>query len=169
LTHGHHTASAILAQEAFKAAADPKRFPEQLAWVKPWQATRLVWNTSPFFFQNRNQPFDPTGLTSLEAGGFAPLLGKAFTEIAAASLSMHKSQGVGSPPRRGARKEYFKLLEGAPMTDALFSGIDTTWRRVPKSEAIAEKAKQLLATFSATDPSASVPKLLELRKELSKA
>ncbi len=58
-THGHHTASAILAQEAFSAAADPNRFPEQLAFVKPWQATRLVWNTSPFFFTNRNLPFDP--------------------------------------------------------------------------------------------------------------
>src|SRR5213075_1835951 len=87
LTHGHHTASAILAQEGFKAAADPTRFPEQLKWVKPWQATRLVWNTSPFFFQNRNQPFDPAGLSILETGGFAPLLGKAFTEIAAASLA----------------------------------------------------------------------------------
>src|SRR5436305_231055 len=69
LTHGHHTASAILAREAFHAAADPKRFPEQLAFVKPWQATRIVWNTSAFFFQNRNQPFDPTGLTSLEPAG----------------------------------------------------------------------------------------------------
>src|SRR5574338_242036 len=75
-THGHHTASAILATEAFSAAADPKRFPEQLAFVKPWQATRLVWNTSPFFFRNRNIPFDPTGLTVLEAGGYNPLLGK---------------------------------------------------------------------------------------------
>src|SRR5256714_8828602 len=168
-THGHHAASAILAREAFQAADDPKRFPEQLASVEVWKPTRLVWNTSPFFFQNRNIPFDPVGLTILEAGGFSPLLGKAFTEIAAAALSMHKSQGVGSPPRRGARKEYFKPLEGAPMTDALFSGIDTTWKRVPKSEAIAEKAKQLLATFSPADPSASVSKLLELRKELSKA
>jgi LmbE family N-acetylglucosaminyl deacetylase len=73
-THGHHTASAILAQEAFSAAADPNRFPEQLAFVKPWQATRLVWNTSPFFFTNRNLPFDPTGLTAMEAGGYNPLL-----------------------------------------------------------------------------------------------
>src|SRR5437763_6213478 len=169
LTHGHHTASAILVQEAFKAAADPKRFPEQLAWVKPWQATRLVWNTSPFFFQNRNQAFDPTGLTILEAGGFAPLLGKAFTEIAAASLSMHKSQGVGSPPRRGTRKEYFKVLEGAPITSELFDGVDTTWSRVPKSEAIAQKVKQLLATFVPADPAASIPKLLELRSALRQA
>src|SRR4051812_36254917 len=88
LTHGHHTASAILAREAFHAAADASRFPEQLAFAKPWQATRIVWNTSAFFFQNRNQPFDPTGLMNLEAGGFNPLIGKAFTEIAAASLSM---------------------------------------------------------------------------------
>src|SRR5438270_11256467 len=91
LTHGHHTASAILAEEAFAAASDPNRFPEQLRFVKPWRATRLVWNTSPFFFSNRNLPFDPTGLTTLEAGGYNPLLGKAYTEIAAASLSMHIS------------------------------------------------------------------------------
>src|SRR5436309_7294428 len=167
LTHGHHTASAILAQEAFTAAADPKRFPEQLAWVKPWQATRLVWNTSPFFFQNRNQVFDPTGLTSLEAGGFAPLLGKAFTEIAAASLSMHKSQGVGSPPRRGARKEYFKLLEGEPMTSALFDGVDTSWSRVANSESVAAKIRQIISEFHPADPAASVAELLQLRQALS--
>jgi LmbE family N-acetylglucosaminyl deacetylase len=165
-THGHHTASAILAREAFQAAGDPKRFPEQLASVEVWKPPRLVWNTSPFFFSNRNLPFDPAGLTTLEAGGFSPLLGKAFTEIAAASLSMHKSQGVGSPPRRGARKEYFKLLEGTPMKEALFDGIDTTWERVPKSEAVTEKVKQLLATFVPADPAASVPKLLELRRAL---
>src|SRR5256885_3220997 len=166
-THGHHTASAILAREAFQAAADPKRFPEQLASVEVWKPTRVVWNTSPFFFQNRNIPFDSAGLTTLEAGGFSPLLGKAFTEIAAASLSMHKSQGVGSPPRRGASKEYFKLLEGAPMTNGLFDGIDTAWTRVPKSEAIAEKVKQLLASYAPADPAALVPKLLELRKSVS--
>jgi LmbE family N-acetylglucosaminyl deacetylase len=166
-THGHHTASAILAREAFQAAGDPKRFPEQLAFVEVWKPARLVWNTSPFFFSNRNLPFDPTGLATMEAGGFNPLLGKAFTEIAAASLSMHKSQGVGSPPRRGARKEYFKVLEGAPITNGLFDGVDTTWSRVPKSEAIAGKVKQVIAAFVPADPAASIPKLLELRKALA--
>ena len=68
LTHGHHTASAILALEAFSAAGDPNRFPEQLAFVKPWSPKRLVWNTSPFFFTNRNLPFDPTGLTRFGSG-----------------------------------------------------------------------------------------------------
>ena len=166
-THGHHTASAILAQEAFSAAADPNRFPEQLAFVKPWQATRLVWNTSPFFFTNRNLPFDPTGLTVLEAGGYNPLLGKAYTEIAAASLSMHKSQGVGSPPRRGARKEYFKLLEGQPMTSSLFEGIDTSWSRVANSESVASQIREIISKFNPADPAASVPGLLKLQQAMS--
>ena len=166
-THGHHTASAILAQEAFSAAADPNRFPEQLAFLKPWQATRLVWNTSPFFFTNRNLPFDPTGLMVLEAGGYNPLLGKAYTEIAAASISMHKSQGVGGAPRRGVRKEYFKPLEGQPMTSSLFEGVDTTWSRVANSESVAAQIRQIISKFNPADPAASVPELLKLRQTMS--
>ena len=166
-THGHHTASAILAQEAFSAAADPNRFPEQLTFVKPWQATRLVWNTSPFFFTNRNLPFDPTGLTAMEAGGYNPLLGKAYTEIAAASISMHKSQGVGGAPRRGERKEYFKPLKGQPMTTSLFEGIDTTWSRVADSESVAAQLRQIISKFNPADPAASVPDLLKLRQTMS--
>jgi LmbE family N-acetylglucosaminyl deacetylase len=40
--HGHHQASAILGKEAYEAAGDPSRFPEQLKWVKPWRARRLM-------------------------------------------------------------------------------------------------------------------------------
>jgi len=166
-THGHHTASAILATEAFAAAADPNRFPEQLAFVKPWQAKRLVWNTSPFFFSNRNIPFDPTGLTVLEAGGYNPLLGKAYTEIAAASISMHKSQGVGGLPRRGARKEYFKPLKGQPMTAGLLEGVDTTWSRVANSESVATEIRQIISKFNPADPAASLPDLFKLRQAIS--
>ncbi len=166
-THGHHTASAILAGEAFSAAADPNRFPEQLALVKPWQATRLVWNTSPFFFTNRNLPFDPTGLTVLEAGGYNPLLGKTYTEIAAASISMHKSQGVGGLPRRGARKEYFKPLKGQPMTSSLFEGVDTSWSRVPNSESVATEIREITSKFNPADPAASVSDLLKLRQAMN--
>jgi putative NADH-flavin reductase len=44
-THGHHTASAILAVEAFKVCGDAKAFPEQLAeGLKPWQPKRVLWN-----------------------------------------------------------------------------------------------------------------------------
>jgi len=168
LTHGHHTASAILATEAFPAAGDPKKFSDQLALVKPWQPKRLVWNTSPFFFSNRKLPFDPTGLTTMEAGGYNALLGKAYTEMAAASLSMHKSQGVGSPARRGQRTEYFKGLAGEPMNGGLFDGVDTSWTRVANSTAVATKISTAIANFRPSDPSASVPELLEVRDELDR-
>src|SRR5262245_33941549 len=166
-THGHHTASAILATEGFSAAADPNRFPEQLAFVKPWQATRLVWNTAPFFFTNRNLPFDPTGLTVLEAGGYNPLLGKSYTEIAAASISMHKSQGVGGLPRRGSRKECFKPLKGQPMTSALFEGVDTNWSRVPNSESVATEIRQIISKLNPADPAEYVTELFMLVQWLS--
>ena len=168
LTHGHHTASAILATEAFPAAGDSKKFPDQLALVKPWQPKRLVWNTSPFFFSNRKIPFDPTGLTTLEAGGFNALLGKAYTEMAAASVSMHKSQGVGSPARRGARTEYFKSLAGEPMNGGLFDGVDTSWARVANSTAVAATISKVIAGFRPSDPAASVPGLIAVRDELDK-
>ncbi len=166
-THGHHTASAQLALEAFQAAADPERFPEQLGDVQPWQATRLLWNTSAFFFRARNLPFDPTGLIEIEAGGYQPLLGKSYPEIAAASRTMHKSQGFGVSIERGSDKEYFKLLAGQPVEGAnLFSGIETGWGRVPNGKIIGEKVSAILRDYRATEPSASVPALLELRKQL---
>jgi hypothetical protein len=166
-THGHHTASARLAQEAFRAAGDAKRFPEQLKFVRPWQPTRLLWNSwAAFRAQSRNQPFDPTGLISLEAGGYQPLLGKSYPEIAAASRSMHKSQGFGVEINRGERKEYFKFLDGKPIKGdgGIFDGIDTTWARLPKTSGVGEKIRDILLHYDATQPSASVPALLELRK-----
>lgn len=53
--HGHHTASGILANEAYAAAADPNRFPEQLQFVKVWQAKRVLWNTFNFGGTNTTQ------------------------------------------------------------------------------------------------------------------
>lgn len=166
-THGHHTASAQLAVGAFKIAADPKRFPEQLKYVQPWQPTRLLWNTSSFFFRARNIPFDATGLILLDAGGYQPLLGTSYAEIDAASRTMHKSQGFGVSIERGEQKEYFKFLEGKPVeSENLFSGVDTTWTRVPKAGELTEKIRTLVASYDLKQPSASVEGLLELRKSL---
>ncbi|HEY1582582.1 MAG TPA: PIG-L family deacetylase [Chthoniobacterales bacterium] len=167
-THGHHTASAILAGEAFRAAADPKRFPEQLQFVQPWQPTRLLWNSwESFRARQRNQTPDFTGLIGLEAGGYQPLLGKSYPEIAAASRSMHKSQGFGVEVERGGRKEYFKFLDGKPVgDDDIFSGIDTTWSRVPKAAGVGEKIQQILQNFDDTQPWKSIPALLAVRKIL---
>ncbi|MEO6871299.1 MAG: PIG-L family deacetylase [Chthoniobacterales bacterium] len=164
-THGHHTASARLAGEAFRAAADPKRFPEQLKYVQPWQPTRLFWNSWQNF---HHENFNPAGMIALEAGGYQPLLGKSYPEIAAASRSMHKSQGFGAEIRRGERKEYFKFLDGKPVVGdgGIFGGIDTTWSRVPKGAEVSAKIHEVVKHFDANQPSASVPALLDLRKTL---
>src|SRR6201996_1566082 len=69
--HGHHTSSAILAQEAFSAAADPTKFPEQLQYVKPWQAKRLLWNT--FNFGSVNTTSD--NQLKVDVGGYNTYLG----------------------------------------------------------------------------------------------
>ncbi len=162
-THGHHTSSAILAQEAFQLAADPKKFPEQLKLVEPWQPTRLFWNASSFFFRARNVPFDETGLLKIEAGGYQPLLGKSYPEIAAASRTMHKSQGFGAGIERGERTEYFKFLDGKAVENGdLFSGIDTTWNRVKGGSEIAARIDAIIGRYEMKMPAASVPALLEL-------
>src|SRR5438067_1493359 len=111
--HGHHTASAILAVEAFNAAGDPTKFPEQLKYVNAWLPKRLFWNR---FSWVDVKPDDPSVAKSLriDLGAFNPLLGRAYTEIAAESRSMHKSQGFGSAERRGTITTYYDLLAGEP-------------------------------------------------------
>src|SRR5690606_40132132 len=54
-THGHHTASAMLSLEAFEAAADEKKFQNQLNKVKVWQPKRLFFNPSWFFYGSQDR------------------------------------------------------------------------------------------------------------------
>jgi LmbE family N-acetylglucosaminyl deacetylase len=163
-THGHHTASARLTSEAFKIAGDGRRFPKQLKEVEPWQPARLLWNSWQSF---RPEKFDPRGYIALEAGGYQPLLGKSFPEIAAASRSMHKSQGFGAEIRRGERKEYFKFLDGKPVASGgIFEGVDTSWARVEGGRPVAAKINDILKHFEATQPYKSIPALLDLRRQL---
>jgi LmbE family N-acetylglucosaminyl deacetylase len=124
--HGHHTASAILAEEAFEAAADPKKFPNQLRYVSAWQVKRLFWNTFNFGGTNTTAPDQ----LKIDVGVYNALLGKGHGEIAADSRSMHKSQGFGSAKGRGSSLEYFKLLKGDTVSNDLFEGIDQSWLRL---------------------------------------
>jgi LmbE family N-acetylglucosaminyl deacetylase len=164
-THGHHTASAILALEAFKEAGDPKAFPEQ--HLKPWQPERIVWNGSSF---ERDKP-GGTNQISIDSGGKDPITGEAFVEIAARSRAMHKTQGLGNfrgmGTGGGPRMERFNLLAGSPMTHDIMDGLDTTWNRVPGGAPIGQQADDIIARFDAQNPSASVPSLLELRGKLA--
>jgi LmbE family N-acetylglucosaminyl deacetylase len=158
--HGHHTASAMLAEEAFTAAADPAKFPEQLQYVTPWPAKRIFWNR--FSFGAPIDPNDPSVAKSLrvDLGTFNPLLGRAYTEIAAQSRSQHKSQGFGSAERRGTVINYYDLRFGAPATSDLFEGIDTSWSRYPGGEKVGALLQRAADGFDKNNPAASVPLLI---------
>jgi LmbE family N-acetylglucosaminyl deacetylase len=163
-THGHHTASAILAEEAFKAAADPRRFTEQLSSLQVWQAKRLLWNTSSWFF--REQQFDTTGLVKLNMGGFNPLLGKSYTELAAESRSKHRSQGFGAALTRESSVEYLKPIISPPADNELFSGITTSWARVEGGQKIAGLLAQANRQFNPLAPWELMPLFIELHKAM---
>ncbi len=162
-THGHHTASTVLALEAFKLAGDPKAFPEQ--GLKPWQPVRIVWNESLY----QKEDVSEAQQVRIAVGGNDPVTGELFTDIAASSRSMHKTQGFGNftiPGRRGPRFEAFQLLDGKPMTNDVLDGVDTMWSRVSGGAKIGELADQIIAQFDSQNPAASVPNLLKLRQEL---
>ncbi len=161
--HGHHTASAILAEEAFKLAGDPEKFKEHFKYgVKPWKAKRLLWNS--FNFGNTNT--QSADQFKMDAGGFNALLGKSYGEIAAESRSQHKSQGFGVPRSRGTQLEYFKTIEGnAPVTE-LLDGIQTGWDRVNNS-ALKNLIDTIIKNYSFVAPENSVPRLVKLYHDLS--
>ncbi|MGY4384775.1 LmbE family N-acetylglucosaminyl deacetylase [Pedobacter sp. UYP24] len=158
--HGHHSGSAILAREAFAAAADPKQFPEQLSFVKPWQAKRIVWNT--FNFGGNNTTADDQ--LKIDVGLFNPLLGKSYGEIAAESRSNHRSQGFGSARQRGSGIEFFTPVAGEKANKDLFEGVDFTLARNPNSAAAQQLLNEINSEYQASDPSKSVAKLLKLKQ-----
>lgn len=162
--HGQHSASAVLAREAFEAAADPNRFPEQLKYgVKPWQARRLLWNT--FNFGSNNTTGDDQLKT--DVGVYNAVLGKSYGEIAAESRSQHKSQGFGIPKSRGQAIEYFVAVAGDRPRKDLMDGVLTSWSRVEGGEKIQPLVDQLISHYSLSNPERSVPELVVLYKQLS--
>ncbi len=165
VTHGHHTASAILAHEAYKLAGDPKAFPEQLKYVEPWQPRKLYWNTSWWFYRRTGEEFDTTGLAKVDVGKYNPLLGKSYTEIAALSRSMHKSQGFGATGTRGVEIEYLKPLEGATTREP-FGDIEVSWARVEGGKDVQLHIENAIHSFDPEQPWVIVPDLVSALKAL---
>ena len=148
--------------EAFSIAADAKRFPEQLKYVQPWQAKRILWNG---FVPGGNVAAN-TDMFRLDVGGFNPVLGKSYGEIAADSRSQHKSQGFGVARGRGEAIEFFKALAGdAPVND-LFDGVITDWTKIKGSEAITQSIQSTISAFDFLQPHKSVTNLVQVHKAL---
>ncbi len=167
--HGHHTASGILAVEAFKLAGDPTAYPEQLAQgLTVWQPKRVLWNS---FRIGSAGPGSLNGpVFKQDIGGTDPVSGQEFGTIAARSRAMHQTQGLAGAVNRartGPNEQSFMLLAGEPATADLMDGVDTTWSRYPGGAEIGELAAAALAQFKPDDPAASVPALLALRTKLA--
>jgi LmbE family N-acetylglucosaminyl deacetylase len=160
--HGHHTASGMLGVEAFDAAADPTRFPEQLTrGVGVWQAKRILWNSFNFGGTNtqREDHF------KMECGDYNPMLGKSYGEIAAASRSQHRSQGFGVPAQRGSVTEYLKTIKGTPPVNDLFDEVDISWKRIAEGS-ITNMVNRIIDKFDVSHPEKSLAALVDLYKKL---
>lgn len=161
--HGHHTSSAILAKEAFTAAADPKKFPAQLKWVSVWQPTRLLWNT--FRFGNINTTAE--NQFKIDVGDYNALLGKSYGEISAESRSQHKSQGFGVPAGRGEAFEYFSVTLGSEPNKELFDDVNTSWTKIKGGDVISKQVESLLKDFDLFHPERSVNGLTRLYQSIN--
>lgn len=165
--HGHHLASAILAEEAFKRARDSSAFPEQLRFVRPWQPKRILFNHFRFGGTNSNQtPQVPT--FKIDVGTYDPLLGMSYTELAGISRSMHQSQAMGSAQNKGTSVNEFVITGGDTALYDIFDDIDLTWGRIPGAKKFARLAMDIKKRFSPAAPEKSLSSLLKLHSELQK-
>jgi len=165
--HGHHSASAIIANEAYLEAADPTKFPEQFKLgLVPWKAKRILWNT--FNFGTVNTTSD--NQLKLEVGGYNAVLGKSYGEIGAEARTMHKSQGEGRPRRRGSIFEYFELTGGDVAKNDIMDGVNLSWSKITNNEkqatAIENEIHIITSQFKPEDPSASMVALVNLYKQI---
>jgi len=168
--HGHHTASAILAEEAFDLAGDPKAFPKQLDYTTVWQPKRLFLNASTWWDKElpEKAKANPNTYTTVDIGTYNPLLGKSYGEIAAESRTMHKSQGFGSAKQRGTKLEYLKLIKGDAFEKDLFDGVNLSWESIQNGVEISSLITKAIKNFDAEKPEIIVPTLLQAYQLMDK-
>jgi len=171
--HGHHQAAGILSRQAFRAAADPQRFPGQIReGLLPWQVKKL-------YIDNVRADEDYT--LCLDVGTYDPVLGMSFAQFATEGLKHQMSQGVGgwyNPP--GHLYRYYRLVDSVLLAaggkeQGFFDGIDTTLpglaSRLGAEEArapflrpallhIQKLVDEAAAAFTPTDPSPAAAPLL---------
>jgi LmbE family N-acetylglucosaminyl deacetylase len=162
--HGHHTASAILAQEAFDAAAKGDSYPELAQQFGTWQTKRLYTNTGRWWNTSINE--NTPGVITLNVGTYSTLLGQSYSEIAAISRSQHRSQGFGSRGTRGDQLEFLEYVKGEKAEKNIFEGINTTWTRVKGGDKIQPLVVKAIDTFQEDNPAASVSQLIAIRQAI---
>lgn len=163
-THGHHTSSAILSVEAFDKAADPSVFPDQLKYTKPWQAKRIFWNA--YNWGGQYEPEVGKTYFTFAVGEYNPLLGTTYSQIAADSRTMHKSQGFGSTSQIGEGNDFIELVKGPTFKDHPFEDISNRWEQLPNGSKVIEAIEGALIDFDFTSPENNLEKLLHIKSLL---
>jgi len=171
--HGHHQEAGYLTPIAFKAAADPNEFPEQLReGLRPWQAKKLYRGIG---FNARPDPAAPN--VQVPEGLIDPVIGRSYAEISFEGRSQHKTQAQGGIEPRGSLASTLtlvdSLIQGPRPEQSIFGGIDTTipglarLAGLPDGTIRAElaamdaAAKKALADYRALEPARVIPALAE--------
>jgi LmbE family N-acetylglucosaminyl deacetylase len=168
-THGHHTSSAMLSVEAFDLAGNPLKFREQLKDASAWQPKRLFFNTSSWFYRNKDDfKTASKDFISVDVGVYYPLKGVSNNELASLASSQHLCQGFGRLTTRGRQTEYIEFLKGDVPKDKndLFSGINTTWNRLENGGEIGAILYEVEENFDFVNPDKHLPKLLEAYQKI---
>jgi LmbE family N-acetylglucosaminyl deacetylase len=167
--HGHHTASAMLAIEAFSKAADPDFLPEQVEKFGAWETTSLYWNTSYWWMKDiaDSAAKYPDRYFSKDIGGYSPMLGMSYNEIGTIARSQHKCQGFGAILERGPRIEYFEHLEGKPIKKDFFENTPRKWSDVIDQD-FEDKMSALVENFNFTQPDKNISALMSVLEILEK-
>lgn len=166
--HGHHTASALIAIEAFEKAADPNFLPGQVKEYGTWQTTAIYWNASNWW----NKDLDKEAANNpdyivRDIGGYNNILGQSYNEIGTIARSQHKCQGFGALLERGSRIEYFQYLAGTKLKEDFFEENKKNWKDLIDAE-FEQKLSTLLKNFDFVNTENNISTLLELRNKLEK-
>jgi LmbE family N-acetylglucosaminyl deacetylase len=159
--HGQHQVSAILGKEAFFAAGDPTRFPEQLQYAEAWKPRRLLFNTFSFTKEQEKEAATIAGRIEVDVGAYNPVLGASYSQIAGMSRSMHRSQGMGASQRPGPSKQFLVPVAGDPPAKDALDGIDTGWTRVPSGGGVGRLLEEAARAFQPDHPELTIPLLLK--------
>jgi LmbE family N-acetylglucosaminyl deacetylase len=175
--HGQHQASALLGKEAYEVAGDPARFPEQLRYVQPWKAAKLV--RAGGFFGGRGAPAATGGpattppapppiapIAEIDTSGYDSLLGYSYAQLATISRSQHRSQGLGAMGvgggMGGGGRGPAADAASTPTPD-IFNGIEHSWKRFPGGAAIDAILSEAIREFDWQHPDRTIPLLAKAR------
>lgn len=166
--HGHHTASALLAIEAFDKAADPNYEKGQVEEYGIWKTTSLYWNTSYWWDEDiKKTSKGNMDYVVADIGEYNQQLGMSYNEIGTYARSEHKCQGFGGLVERGSRVEYFKHLSGEKLEGSLFEKKNHSWESIADGQ-LDKQLKLAIDNFDFVNVENNVPAILSILKKMEK-